>query len=384
MERHSRHGILVAIGVTVAALCAACGSSGTTSSPGAGSSAGASSSPSAVNVSAAKSELAQYLKVPAHIAQTVALPKAPPKGKTLIYLNQSSVPTTTAIGDAAEAAAHAAGWNFSEISYDPANPASLVSAFATALLKHPTVVGVTGIDPSDYASTLANYRKAGVPIVVTSGVPAPITKTVIGLVDDSRADEAAALASWLASDSGGTGHALLAHVTGFPSLDAIVASFKADIKTLCPHCVINEVDVPVSEAEQGQEDGLVVSALRSNQGDKYLIFDDGDFATGINSALSAASISGIKIAGFNMQPSEASALRSGTQAAWTADNNSVTGYDIVDIALRYAEGVAITTNDQTEPTQLITPSNVGSISTWNEPPNALQQYEKLWKVPLKS
>jgi ABC-type sugar transport system substrate-binding protein len=381
MERHPRHGILVAIGVTVAALCAACGSSGT-GSPGAGSSGAPSSSSSAASVSAAKTELAQYLKVPAQIAQTVALPKASPKGKTLIYLNQSSVPTTTAIGNAAEVAAHAAGWNFSEISYDPANPASLVAAFATALLKHPTVVSVTGIDPSDFASTLANYQKAGVPIVVTSGVPTPITKTVIGLVDDSRADEASALASWLASDSDGTGHALLAHVTGFPSLDAIVASFKADVSTLCPHCVINEVDVPISEVEQGQESGLVISGLRSNPADKYLIFDDGDFATGINSALSAANITGTKIAGFNMQPSEASALQSGTQAAWTADNNSVTGYDIVDIALRYAEGVPVTTNDQTEPTQLLTPSNVGSISTWNEPPNALQQYEKLWQVPL--
>jgi ribose transport system substrate-binding protein len=381
MDRLQRRRILgqATIGLAIAALCAACGSSGSSGTTPS-SSPKASSTPSSSDLSAAKAALAKYLKPPTQITQTVALPSAPPKGKSLIYLVQASVPTTIAIGKAAGAAAKAVGWKFSEISYDPANPATLQTAFATALLKHPTAVGVTGIDPSDYASTLANYKKAGVPIIVTSGVPIAITKPLIGLVDDSRADEAEALASWFATDSDGTGQALLAHVTGFPSLDAVVADFSTDVKTLCPGCKVNFVDVPISEVEQGQESGLVVSALRSNPNDKYLIFDDGDFATGINSALSAANLTGIKIAGLNMQPDEASALRAGTQSAWTADNNSLTGYDIVDLAVRSAEGVPETTNDETEATQLMTPSNIGSISVWNQPTDALQQYEKLWKV----
>jgi hypothetical protein len=31
-----------------------------------------------------------------------------------------------------------------------------------------------------------------------------------------------------------------------------------------------------------------------------------------------------------------------------------------------------------QPTQILTKDNVGSISNWSEPANALDQYKKLW------
>lgn len=371
-HRFSRGSAVFAAVATIAIICAACSSSSTASTT--------TTSGSSNSTSGAQTVLNKYLVAPTTIAQTAPLPSAPPKGKTLIYLTQENVPTTAAIGSAAQAASTSVGWNFSEISYDPANPSSLVSAFANALLKHPTVVAVTGIDPSDYASTLANYKAAGVPIVVTSGVPTPIVKPLIGLVDDHRQNEAQAVASWVTVDSKGAGQILLAHVTGFPSLDAVATAFTTDVKALCSGCSVKTVDIPVSEAESGGENAQVVSTLRDNPSYTYLVFDDGDFATGINSALSAAGLNSIKVAGMNMQPEQADAIRSGTQSAWTADNNSITGYDIVDVAARWVLNVPIGTKDQSEPTQLLTKSNIGSTTMWNEPPNALQQYETLWKV----
>lgn len=379
MKRTVGAAVLVVAGLTLAACSSSGGSNGSSSSTTSSGGSSTGSSSGGPDLSTARTALAKYLKPPTTITQTVALSTAPPKG-TLVYLAQASVPTTAAIGKAAEAAAKAVGWKFDQLSYDPGNPSSLQAAFANALLMHPTAVGVTGIDPTDYASSIAKYKSAGVPIIVTSTATTPITSTVIGLPDVDRSNESEAVASWFATESKGAGHALVAHVTGFPSLQAVVDSLKSDTSKFCPGCSLDFVNIPISQIEKGQGNSLVVSSLRSHPNDKYVIFDDGDFATGISQALSVAGLKSIKVAGLNAQPDQLSGLRAGTQNAWTVDNNKITGYDIVDLAVRYAEKAPATTNDQTEPTQLLTPSTVGSITTWDEPKDALQQYEKLWHV----
>src|SRR6202043_3577132 len=129
----------------------------------------------------AKAMGARYTAAPTTIPQTTPLPHTPPRGKTLIFLTQNAVPGVVRIGQGEEAAAKAVGWSFSEINYDPANSASLQSALMTALIKHATVVSLTGSDPSQFsASALAAYKKAGVPIVVSTVNSVPSNPTLLG------------------------------------------------------------------------------------------------------------------------------------------------------------------------------------------------------------
>jgi hypothetical protein len=335
----------------------------------------------------AKAIVAGELKPPTRIEQTVPLPRRPPKGKLLIYLETPSVPANVYIAQAEEAAAKAIGWNFKTVIYDPSNPATLVQAFSTALIEHANVVSETGNDPSTFgAATIAAYQKAGVPIVVDAVASVPKSPIVIGDSGGGAAymHSAKILAAWFVANSKGAGNVVIANVTAFSVTAAWGEAFQAEVKLLCPTCGQVLVPVPISEAVGGTEATLVASTLRRYPSYKYVVFDDGSFASGINAAIKSAGLTGIQIAGSDVQPQEAVALKAGEQAAWTGDNLEELGYGSVDYAVRFLEKVPLTTGDNLLPTQILTQKTIGNFSYFTEPANALQQYERLWKVPATS
>jgi ribose transport system substrate-binding protein len=287
------------------------------------------------------------------------------------------------LGEGERAAAAAIGWNFSEVNYDQSNPASLQSALNTALVKKPTVVSVTGTDPSQIgASTLSAYEAAGIPIVDSTASNVTLTKTIIGDPggDKSYTTFAQAAAARFVVDSKGKGKALVANVQGITILKTYADAFVAEVKALCAACSAKIVPIPIASALGGQEQSLVVSALRSNSGYKYVFYDDGDFAIGINAALSAAGLSDIKVGGSDFQPEQAKALSAGVQAVWTGENLLDIGYTAVDVALRWVEGMPTDEDSNPQPTQLVTKDNVGSMTDFQQPADALDQWKKLWGV----
>jgi len=332
----------------------------------------------------ANTDLNGFLAAPATIGQTIPLPSTPPKGKSVVWIGTSE-PSNVQQQGAGAAAAKALGWSFSVVDFDPSNPATLDSAFTTALSKHPLAVFESGTPQSQIsASVLSAYASAGVPIVLSAAYPFTVTKTILGDADSFANDArlADAVADWFVVNSGGSGQAILEHVPGYPILDGFTDTFKSDVAKLCPACSVKEVDVTLPEVAAGQTVSVVTSAVRSNPGDKYVFFDDGDFAIGINSALSAAGITGEKIGGEAIDNEGAAALRAGTQSAWTAFSAFYTTYSSFDVLLRWLEKAPGAAADGVQPTQLLTPSNIGSTTTWNAPTSALAQFEKLWKVPV--
>ncbi len=377
-RRRGSKALATAAGVTALLSALAACSSG---SSGSSSSAGGATDSTAV--ASAQAILTQFENTPTAIPVTTPLKTPAPKGKTLIFLTQGNVPGVVKLGDGEKAAAAAIGWNFSEINYDQSNPASLQSALSTALVKHPTVVSLTGTDPSQIgASTLAAYGKAGVPIVDSTASGVTLTKTIIGdpAGDPTYQNYAKVAAAWFVVDSGGKGKALVANVQGITILKTYANAFVSEVKQLCPGCSAKIVPVPIASALGGQEQPLVVSSLRSNPSYKYVFYDDGDFAIGINSALSAAGLTGIKVGGSDFQPEQAKALSSGTQAAWTGENLVNTGYTAVDVALRWVEGMPTTEDANPQPTQLLTKDKIGGLVDFQQPGDALSQWKKLWQV----
>jgi ribose transport system substrate-binding protein len=332
----------------------------------------------------AQSGLTGFLAAPATIGQTTPLPSTPPKGKTVVWVGTSE-PSNVQQQTAAGAVAKALGWNFSVVDFDPSNPATLDSAFTTALSKHPTGVFESGTPQSQISSSvLSAYASAGVPIVLSAVYPFTATSTILGDPDSFANDArmADAMADWFIVNSGGKGDVILEHVPGYPILDGFTDTFKSQVASMCKACAVKEIDVTLPELAAGQTVSVVSSAVRSNPSYKYVFFDDGDFAVGINSALSAAGITGEKVGGQAIDAEGAAALRSGTQSAWTAFSAFYTTYASYDVLLRWLEKAPGAAADDVQPTQLLTPSNIGSTTTWNAPNNALAQFEKLWKVPV--
>ena len=68
-----------------------------------------------------------FLAAPSQINITTPLKSAVPAGKKVIVVGTSE-PSNVQVQYSVEAATHAIGWSYSEISYDPANPATLQAA----------------------------------------------------------------------------------------------------------------------------------------------------------------------------------------------------------------------------------------------------------------
>lgn len=367
-----------------AAMLAACSSSGSGSGPS-GSSAGGVDT---AGLAKAKAIVAQFHAAPKQIPQTVPLPSKPPTGKTLAFLVQQGVSSNALIGNAEKAAVQALGWKYVEIPYDGSNPATLQAAFATALSRHANVVTLTAIPTSLFGkSTISNYQRAGVPIVVGAEAPVPPPNNPVVQTGDADGpatfqQAAKVVAAWFVADSGGEGNAVVESVPSLSVIPPWVNEFKSEVHALCPKlCGVQVVNATLTQATSpGQNGTLVTSALRRNPSYKYLLFSDATFASGINAALSSAGLTDIKVGGSDYQSEQAAALRSHTQAAWTGVSLQNLAYGNVDYAVRAVMHAPLTSNNDQLPIELMTPSNIGNQTTFNQPPDSLQQYEKIWHV----
>jgi ribose transport system substrate-binding protein len=359
---------------------AACGS---TSSGGSASASPASSTSAATSAAAAASALLQYQSTPTKINITTPLKTPPPAGKTVVVLGTPQ-PQNVQVQQTIAKLAQMVHWNYAEVSYDPANPATFNSAVDTALAKHANYLVEAGLPLTP--SVLQKVQQAGAKFALASVYPATVKAPVIA-VSDSYANDAAMgqiVAKYFVADSHGKGNAVLEHVPAYPILGAFTDAFTATVKSTCPGCSVKFVNVTIPQLDAGQLASTVVSALKQDPSANYLVFDDGPFADGITSALAAAGLSKIKVIGEAGDPAGLAALRSGTEAAWTGYSAPYETYQDMDAMLRDAEGMPIpTAQEGVQPTQLLTKANVGSVTDWNYPTDALQQFEALWKVSGK-
>ena len=319
--------------------------------------------------------------MPTKINITTPLNSKPPANKTVVFLGTSD-PSNVLVQQKVQQLCGILHWNYSLVSYDPANPGTFTAAISSALLKHPDFLTESGMPLT--ASQISMVQTAGAKWVLNSVYPATITGPILGITDTGVQDSLMGkiVADFFVSDSNGTGNAIIEHVPAYPILDAFTNGFLAEVKATCPACKTTMENVTIPQLVAGQVPGVLVSALRSNPSANYLVFDDGPFADGVPAALASAGLSGkVKIIGEAADTTGIAALKSGTEAAWTGFDPSYQGYLTVDMMLRYSEGMSIPVNEEAvQPTQLLTKSTVGTITSWSEPANALSQFEALWKL----
>ena len=264
-------------------------------------------------------------------------------------------------------------------SYDPANPATFNSAIDTALTKHANYIVEAGIPVTP--AILQKVEHAGAKLAVTAVYPIAVKPPVIANTSADNSTQGNLMADYFVSDSNGKGNAVIEHVPGYAILDGFTNAFTARVKALCPGCTTTTTNVTLPELAAGQLVPTVISALKRNPSANYVVFDDGPFATGITSALAAAGLSKVKVIGEAADSAGLAALRAGTEAAWTGYSSPYATLQVVDAMFRDAEGLPIPqAQEGVQQTQLLTKANVGSITEWNYPTDALQQFKALWKV----
>jgi ribose transport system substrate-binding protein len=278
--------------------------------------------------------------------------------------------------------AKAAGWNYSLVSYDPANPGTFTQAETTALAKHPQYLVEAGLPLT--ASQLALAKNAGAKWILDSVYPVSVTDPVIGQVDAYAQDALMGkiTADYFINDSGGKGNAVIEHVPAYPILNGFTDGFGKEVKAQCPNCKTSTTNITIPDLVAGKTPSTLVSALRSNPSANYLVFDDGPFADGITSALSGAGLNGkVKVIGAAADQAGIAALKNGTNAAWTGFDPGYQAYEDMDIAFRNAEGMPIPLDlEAQQPTQLLTKDTIGSTTNWSAPTDAQAQFLKLWHL----
>jgi ribose transport system substrate-binding protein len=374
------------IGVLAFAALTGTAAAGCSSSGNSGSASPASSSSSA-NIAAATKIINSALAVPSAITQTVPL-TAKPKPGLIVFLDNGE-PDTEVIGNGTREAAQAVGWSYSSISYDASSPGSLQQAFLNALSKHPTVVTEAGNPQSQFgASVISQYKAAGVPIIPTSTSPVtqdgviPVTDANIPNGYSTNKAMAEVLAAWFVKDSNGHGKALIPNITAYPTLQGVVDGFEQETKKLCPDCTVSTIPISLSEVAAGTVVNTAVTAVQRT-GANYLIFDNGEFGTGAETALKTAGLSNVIVSGISPQPTQIAGMKNGVHEAWMNQGFQYVGWATLDLAFRILQQLPPTTNDATQPVQLITTANAKSVSEQVNipiPSTGLSTFMKLWKA----
>lgn len=344
-------------------------------------SADASSNP---EVAAAQAIVDKSLVAPTSIGQTVPLKQAVPTGRTYVFL-ECELPVCKIIGDGAVAAAKTIGWKTKVLPWKTSDPATLVSAMKQALDYHPIAVTPTGFPQAVWGAPAIEsmYKKAGAMIVPAAVGTLTTGPTVPGGASTAADYKASGviLGNWLIADSKASAHALVLDVPAYEVLKDLGDATKATVAAGCKACVITPLDVTLPQLSSNGVVPAIVSALQKDKSINYVLATEGPFISGLPSALKAAGLSGIKIAGGAPSITDLQNLANGTEAAWTGEAPSQLGWAVVDIAARASEGMAVPDADGGRPQQLLLQNNVGTPTESLDAPKDYQgQYKKLWHI----
>ncbi|WP_375476291.1 sugar ABC transporter substrate-binding protein [uncultured Jatrophihabitans sp.] len=376
----------------VAALAAltaltGCSSSGshsgstTSSSPSTHATSSATASPAVAQALAAKKQAATF---PTTIPVTAPLPSAPPKGKTIVYLQceQQECPLE---GNGIKAATQAIGWNFKVVNFQAANPATLVAALKTALQYHPVGVFFAGAPQATWASEQSAYAAAGSFITESFDSTAPTGKGV--LPGRSYAPDNTHIGQLLAdeqiADAGGApGNSILVNVPDYAVFQATGKAYTSEITSVCSSCHVIDVDVTLPQLLGGQLNSAIVSAAKRASDVKYIVSVNGSFTAQLPQALSAAGLAGkYKIISGQGTSADQHNVLTGTQLATINSPLTESGWQDVDMAIRKVMNLPIPQGDHEVAVALLDKSNIGTPKdSYDLPADYATQFKKLWQV----
>ena len=286
-------------------------------------------------------------------------------------------------GDGLKAATQAAGWSYKSLTYQGANPATLIAALNQALLDKPAAVGLSGLPSAVWSSVIPKYKAANIPIVTGYIGPQDNTFPIIGQVGGSPDVQAYAdmIANWAVADSNGQAKILLQSVNDYPILKVFSDEYKAKTAALCPDCKITEINNTIAQLGTTVVPSIV-SALQKDPSIKYVVTVDGPFITGLASALAATGRTDVKIGGESGDVTNLTNVKAGREHAFTGLALHYGAWLMLDMVLRHMEGMSFEADgDGGLPKQLLTKDVDFMISnSYDKPADYADQLKKLWLV----
>jgi ribose transport system substrate-binding protein len=324
-------------------------------------------------------------KPPTRIQVTDALPKTPPTGKNVVFL-QCELPACERYVAGVKSAAAALGWSAKLQVFKSANPGA---GLQQAINERPDYIAITGIPTVALKPQLKAAAAARIPVIscATPDKPEPAGYAV--QCGGTLATDADYLGRWMINDSGGNANVVAVSIPQFPVLNTETDWFKHNLKAKCPGCSFDELDVSVQEVGGGAVPQKLVAYLQSHPGVNYVYFTFNDLTRGVPAVLRTAGLDKkVKLVGAAGDASIMKDIGS-TQAAWTIAPNVYSSWVMFDAMARlsvgerlhdqYASSVYASPTwvvDNAESAKLLAPSSYD----WYGPAAFEQQFKALWQV----
>ncbi len=330
-------------------------------------------------------DVSAYLTAPEAITVTEPLSEPAPEGLEVILVS-NGFPQAVRIQAGLEEAADVLGWSIEEISYDPANPATVASAIESALSEGPDAVVLNGLVREQFAAQIPMAVEAGIPLVPIVG-PLEAEEGVYPVIDtDVQHSQMGTLVTEVlladAEESGTAAHVLQLTV---PSVAVYLKPFdeaaKGVIEESCPDCTHELLELELADVLGGTYVEAVVSHLQRNPDINYVFADSDSLATGLPAALKQAGLTQVKIFGVSASKVQIDELRAGAPGAWAVQPYNEWGWIVADQIARIAIGDPTDLWAEDSLTQIVTADNADDVADEPNFPEGYQdQFKALWGV----
>jgi ribose transport system substrate-binding protein len=363
--------------LAVSLATAACGSSTsssnspqTTASPALASSAAVAAPP---------------IQPPSGIQVTQALPKAPPKGRKVIFL-QCQLPACARYIPGVKDAAAALGWSAKVEVFSNAAPGA---GLQQALAEHPDYIAITGIPAAALKPQLASATQAGIPIISCATPDKPVTGGYAAQCGGTLATDADYLGRWMVNDSQGKAHVVAVTIPQFPVLNTETDWLKANVAKMCSGCSLDELDVTVQDVGGGAVPQKLIAYLQTHPDVNYVYFTFNDLTRGVPAALRTVGLSNkVKLVGAAGDASIMKQIGT-TEAAWTIAPNVYSAWVMFDAMARLSVGERLSDGYAgevyTSPTWVVASADSAKLLAptsydWYGPAGFQTKFKALWRV----
>lgn len=311
------------------------------------------------------------------------LAEQPEPGETIVMI-QCEVPDCQVFTQGAQRAAEHVGWNLKTITFNTAEPSTLVSAMEQALQFDPVAVSFVGVPHSVWATQIPKFEAAGAAIIPISVGDVELGSAVpVNLSDsDNFKLEGGMMANWVIAESNASASVL---VVDYPAYDVVHAKASGFIDTLgdkCAECRVTTLDISLTQLSTNAVVPAIISAVRRDPEIDYIFSTESQLAQGLRLELDSAGLSNVRIVAGSPVAQDFQTLTQGANDAYSFQPKQYIGWQLVDSALRFSQGMETQEDGGGWPLMLLTKDNIGEfdVEAGDQPKGYANQFTKLWNV----
>jgi ribose transport system substrate-binding protein len=278
------------------------------------------------------------------------------------------------------------GWSYRTVQEGtgPQDPAQALNA---AIVLRPSGIIYYGTPRQPMASALQKAEQADIPVVATAQVD-PLAAPIIANNSNSGPQLSVlgtGVADYVALNSDLKASVALVTLPAYPVLASFDSGFTQELSSVCSGCTVTTLPQQLTDIGTNTPSS-VVNAIRRNPSIKYVIFDTGSVATGVEEALKAAGLSDVVVGGESPDADAIQQMKAGSDQAWAALSIPIAGFQLMDALARHFEGDSLApVVKETPPWQILTSSNIGSAVLDSQDnyvgyANYEAAFAKLWNV----